>query len=328
MGQRHRNLFDEITSMANLRRAYALTSSGKRCTHGYLDFKEESEPRLAALQEALQSSRYSPEPPREFMVYEPKQRAISALGFTDRIVQHALHLVIGPIFDRVLMGRCYACRVGRGTHAGVRAVQAELRALGACEGQEVYFLKTDFRSYFANIDRPTLWREIERKISCRRTLGLIERFTPRSGVGLPIGNLTSQLWANVYGHIFDRWLVSQGIRCWHRYMDDVVVLRQEWEGLVELLKRAEEFAAETMRLTFSRWMVARYDRGINFLGYRIWPTHKLLRKSSVVRARRALRHFERAGDTEGRRRFLGAWLGHARWADSHNLLRSLNLVLS
>ena len=174
MGKRYRNLFDEITSMDNLRNAYALTSCGKRCTRGYLDFKEESEPRLAALQEALRADRYEPDPPREFMIYEPKPRAISALGFTDRIVQHALHSVIGPIFDRVLMGRCYACRVGRGTHAGVRAVQAELRAMGAGEGQDVYFLKTDFRSYFANVDRPTLWREIERKISCRRTLSLIE----------------------------------------------------------------------------------------------------------------------------------------------------------
>lgn len=325
MGKRYRNLFGQLAGMDNLRRAYAFTACGKRGTNGYLDFKEEAEPRLAALQEELWSGRYEPEPPREFMVYEPKPRSISALGFPDRIVQHALHNVIGPIFDRVLMGRCYACRPGRGTHAGVRAVQSELRLLGAGEGREVFFLKTDFRSYFASIDRAVLWREIERKISCRRTLGLIERFTPRIGAGLPIGNLTSQLWANVYGHIFDRWIVGQGMRHWHRYMDDVVVLGAAWRSLVELLKRAERFAAEVMHLTLSRWMVARHDRGINFLGYRIWPTHKLLRRSSVHRARRALRHFARNGDTEGRRRFLAAWLGHARWADSHNLLCSLNL---
>jgi hypothetical protein len=161
-------------------------------------------------------------------------------------------------------------------------------------------------------------------------LDLIERFTPRSGVGLPIGNLTSQLWANVYGHIFDRWLVSQGMYHWHRYMDDVVVLDAAddgWRALVKLLNRARDFAGDNMHLHFSRWMVAHWARGVNFLGYRIWPTHKLLRRSTVMRAKRCLHHFARTGDEVGRQRFLAAWIGHARWADSHNLLKSLGLAI-
>lgn len=331
MGKRHKHLFEQIVAMDNLRAAYLLTARGKRGTYAYLEYKEHAEPRLAALHAALTAGTYTPEPPREFMVYEPKPRAISALTFSDRIAQHALCRVIGPIFDRVLMGRCYACREGRGTHAGVRAVQAELRRLGRSVGPaatppEVYFLKTDFRQYFASIDRPTLWREILRKISCVRTLALIERFTPRLGIGLPIGNLTSQLWANVYGHIFDRWLVAQRALRWHRYMDDVVILGTCWRTLADLLRRAEIFVREAMGLRFSKWMVAHCARGVNFLGYRIWPTHKLLRRASVTRARRKLRHFVRTADTEGRRNWLAAWSGHARWADSRNLLRSLCLL--
>jgi hypothetical protein len=314
--------------MDNLRTAFSLTRRGKGNTLGFLEYKEDAEVRLFELHEALASGSYTPAPPAEFIVYEPKPRQISALRFPDRVAQHALCRVIGPIFDSTLLSRCYACRVGRGTHYGVLAVQSELRRMLAAQG-DLYFLKTDFRHYFASINRPRLWREIERKISCRKTLELIERFLPREGCGLPIGNLTSQLFANVYGGIFDRWMVSQGVRHWHRYMDDVVVLGgAEWRPMVQLLKSAESFARDEMGLGLSRWMVANYERGINYLGYRIFPTHKLLRKSSVIRARRKLRVFERRGNTEARSRFLASWMGHASWADSHNLLSSLNLNIA
>ncbi len=324
MGKRHRNLFSRIISMDNLREAYRLTSLGKRRSLGYLLFKEQAEPELARLAAELAAGTYRPGAPREFRVYEPKPRLISAMPFRDRIVQHALHSVVGPIFERTLMGRCYACRKGKGTHAGADAVQAELRAVIATHGT-CHFLKTDFRAYFASIRRAALWQEIERKISCVGTLRLIEAFTPRTGTGLPIGNLTSQLWANVYGHVFDRWLVTQGALRWHRYMDDVVILGTDAGTLRSLLHQAREFASATMGLDLSRWMVAHWQAGVNYLGYRIWPTHRLLRRSSVVSARRKLRAFARHGDDGARQRFLGAWLGHAQHASTHNLLQSLNI---
>jgi hypothetical protein len=326
VGKKFRNLFTSIATEENIREAYRKTSLGKRLTPGYLLFKEESEAGLALLLRDISSGIYLPEPPAEFMVYEPKPRKISALKFRDRVAQHALCNVIEPLFDDTLMGRCYACRSGSGVHHGVVSVQAELRRAIRCHGGEgVYFLKTDFAKYFPSIHRPTLWREIERKVSCRRTLQLIEVFLPRDGSGLPIGNLTSQLFANVYGAIFDRWLVAQGVLTWHRYMDDVVVIGHDWRSMVDLLRRAEDFAATAMHLRFSRWMVAHHSRGINFLGYRIFERYKLLRKSSVRGARRKLRHFARRGDHAARARFLGAWLGHASWADARNLISSLQL---
>lgn len=325
MGQRYKNLFPSIIAMDNLRAAFNLTWRGKRNTLAYLQYKEQAEVNLLTLQDAFASGSYVPAPPREFVIFEPKPRQISALSFSDRVAQHALCRIIGPIFERVLMSRCYACRVGMGTHYGARRVQAEMRRLLRDNG-DLYFLKTDFKQYFASINRARLWVEIERKISCKPTLALIERFLPRTGQGLPIGNLTSQLFANLYGHIFDRWLVAQGALRWHRYMDDVVVLGgAQWKPMVELLRKAEEFAAQEMGLRLSRWMVAHYSKGVNFLGYRIWPTHKLLRRSSVVRAKRKLRCFAKHNDTEGLQRFTASWMGHASWADSHNLLTSLNL---
>jgi hypothetical protein len=261
-------------------------------------------------------------------IFDPKKRLISALPFRDRVAQQALCLIIAPIFDRALLPRAFACRPGKGTHAGVTQLQAELRRL-ARDGAPVYFLKTDFRAYFASIQRPVLWRLIEAKISCAATLALIEAMVPRQGVGLPIGALTSQIFANLYaGAALDRWLQQTlGERFWFRYMDDVVVLGMSADHLRRVKQSIEDFSKAELGLTFSKWLIASIARGVNFLGYRIWPSHKLLRKNSVVRARRKIAAYRAAGDDGRIEKFLTAWRGHAQWADSANLMRSLGLAI-
>lgn len=328
MAKRFRNLIGAIVAPANMAKAYRLTSAGKRLTPGYLAFKEFAPLSLAELAREMADGTYVAGSPREFHIFDPKKRLISALPFRDRIAQQALCLVIAPIFDRALLPRAFACRPGKGTHAGVVQLQSELRRL-AKGGAPVYFLKTDFRSYFASIDRPVLWRLIEAKISCAATLRLIEAMVPREGKGLPIGSLTSQIFANLYaGATLDRFL-SQDLRepYWYRYMDDVVVLGTDSAHLRDLKDRIERFARERLGLTFSKWRVASAARGINFLGYRIFAGHKLLRKQSVTRARRKIRTYRAAGDEARLNKFLAAWLGHARWADSANLVASLGIEL-
>lgn len=221
------------------------------------------------------------------------------------------------------MPQAYACRKGKGMHSGAVRTQAMMRRVGR-DGGAVYALKTDFSKYFYSVDRATLWRRIVAKISCRHTLWLIERFTPRTGRGLPIGNLTSQLWANVYGTAVDRFLgQTMGVSNFTRYMDDIVVLGRSRGFLHELRSWLEMFCRHALGLTFSKWSVAPVGAGVNFLGYRIFPTHKLLRRDSVRRAKRKIRAHTIARDTQALRFFLAAWMGHAQWADSHNLLRSL-----
>jgi retron-type reverse transcriptase len=325
MGQKHKHLFDQITDPDNLWKAYRKASRGKRSTMGYLLFKQDDGANLSSLRQRLMDGSYTPGKPRTFMVFEPKPREISALPFTDRVAQHALCNIIEPIFDRVFLPQSYACRTGKGTHAAANAVQAMLRRQIAA-GREPWVLKTDFSRYFASVRRDVLHAELARKISCKRTLDLLRRFIPADGCGLPIGNLTSQLSANVYGHAFDRWLVHQvGVTRFARYMDDVVVIGLSREAMALLQMQARGFAQASLGLRFSHWSVQHWRRGVNFCGYRIWPTHKLLRKSSVTRARRKLREFAASGDTDARSKFLAAWLGHAGWADSHNLVKKLGV---
>lgn len=321
MGQRYKNLFDSVISKDNLWLAYQKASKGKRNTAGYLQFHANEGANILALHKALKNGTYRPGKPRLFVVHEPKPREISALPFVDRIAQHALCNVIEPIFDKVFLPQSYACRTGKGTHSAAVAVQAMLRKTPGA-----WILKTDFSKYFASINREVLHKEIRRKISCTETLELIEKFIPRSGVGLPIGNLTSQLAANIYGHMLDRWLLHKvGIKQFARYMDDVVVIGRSKEAMRLLQVHMESFARVSMGLRFSHWSVQSVGQGVNFCGYRIWPAYKLLRKRSVAGAKRKIARYTKANDKEKLDKFLAAWRGHAQWANAHNLLTRIGV---
>ena len=320
MSKKYRNLMPEIVSPANMRAAFRRAARAKRQTWGYLEFREFSEVNLARLAETMALGRYVPDPPRVFTIYEPKARLITAPSFRDRVAQHAICAVISPIFDATLLPRTFACRVGMGTHAAARTVQADLRRAGAGAA----FLKTDFSRFFPSIDRAVLHWLIRAKISCAATLSLLEAIIPPEGVGLPIGALTSQLFANVYGGVVDRFLLGERReKAWVRYMDDIVVIGRDQARLHDLRRSLEVISAERLGLRFSRWSVAPVSRGINFVGYRIWASHKLLRRQSVVDARRKIRRMRATGDEQALTRFLASWRGHASHADAHNLLRSL-----
>jgi hypothetical protein len=323
--RRFRNLIDRITDDGNMREAYRLTARGKRLSSGYLDFKEYDALNLAHLAGDMASGEYVEGAPHQFLIHDPKQRVITALPFRDRIAQQAACLVLAPIFDAALLPRAFACRPGKGTHAGVMQLQAELRRLG--RDGPLHFLKTDFSRYFASIQRDVLWQLIDAKISCAGTRRVLEAMIPLTGIGLPIGSLTSQIFANYYaGATLDRHLQQTlGESWWYRYMDDLVVLGRDPGHLRALKVEIERFSAERLGLRFSKWSVAPVSRGINFLGYRIWPTHKLLRRDSVIRARRKIAFYRATGQADRLDKFIAAWRGHAQWADSRNLIRSLGL---
>jgi retron-type reverse transcriptase len=328
MAKKFRNLIGDITSDANMRQAFRLTSRGKRLTAGYLEFKEFSILNLEDLASTMRDGTYRPGAAQEFRIYDPKERLISALPFEDRVAQHAVCAVIGPIFEATLLPRTFACRTGKGTHAAATALQSDLRRL-SLDGQALYALKTDFSRYFYSIERGALWRLIDAKISCRATSLLLESMLPRSGIGLPIGSLTSQIFANIYGGVVDRHLQQTiGERFWYRYMDDIVVLGNSVEHLRKVRQSIEDLSRDSLGLRFSKWSIQPVGRGVNFVGYRIWPTHKLLRRDSVVRARRKIRAYRAAGDHDHLQRFLASWLGHAGWADSRNLVRSMGGILT
>lgn len=323
MAKKYRNLIELIVSDKNLKLAYKKTIKGKSYDYGALKFKEFLEINLKKLAEDIRNGKYKPSPSREFYVFEPKKRLISAISFRDRLVQHALCNIIEPIFDKTFLPRSFACRRGKGAHVGVKQLQAELRLMH--KKGPVFFLKTDFSKYFHSIDRKILFKQISSKISCRSTLQLIKSIIPLDKIGLTIGCLTSQLFANIYGSILDRYMQQQlKVKIWYRYMDDIVVLSDSKQHLNYLKDSIQQYSFDHLKLTFSKWSISNIQRGVNFLGYRIWPTHKLLRRQSVIRAKRKITSMRNKNKIVELERFLAAWLGHASWANSYNLIKYLH----
>lgn len=319
MVKKYKKLIDKIISLDNLRNAYINTSRGKKLTYGYLEFKEYAEANLILLQQELADGAYRIGDYRNFTVFEPKPRLISSLEFKDRLVQHALCNVIAPIFEKTLLPYTFACRIGKGTHAGVKYIQSKLRSTNS-----KYFLKTDYSKFFPNINRSILHERIERKISCKHTLDIIREIVPVSGNGLPIGSLTSQLFANVYGGIADRYIhFNLGCTEWARYMDDIIILGNNKEELLDNYHKLNVFSKENMNLNIGKWQVSPTSKGINFLGYRIWNTHKLLRKDSVLRAKRKINRYIKNNNIELLDKFIASWSGHSQWADTNNLFNWL-----
>lgn len=322
MGKKHKRLIEAVASYDNLILAAYKARKGNPSSVGGMVYMDYLEANSELISDSIRNGTYKPGKHKEFVIFEPKRRLISALPFKDRVVQHAINNIIEPIFEATFYSQSYGCRAGKGTHSGAihcQAMQRRLSKKGA-----VWVLKTDFSGYFYNIDREVLSKRIRAKISCPEALRLIELFVPATGTGIPIGNLTSQLFANVYGTIADEWLLHHAKRKhFIRYMDDIVIFGSSKAEMLKLKDEFELFCKEEMKLNLSKWSVSSLSQGVNFLGYRIWPTHKLLRRQSVSTAKRKIKHYTKHNQSEKLSRFLASWLGHAKWADSANLIKTL-----
>lgn len=316
--KRHKNIFNKIIDPNNFYEAYRKTSLGKKDKIEYLKFYQWEHRNISELIKDITDGSYIPSEPTHFPVFDPKPRSIVALKFRDRIVQHAMFALLNPIFNKTFLPNSYACRVGYGAHRASRDVQSSMRKY---EGG--WYLKTDFSKYFKSIRRDIVWEEIDKKIGCNKTKRLIEKFVPRDGVGINIGELMSQLLANVMGNKVDMFIKHNlKVKCFYRYMDDIVLFGNRKEEMVEIKNKLEEFCND-LGLRFSKWMIKPLRTGINFVGYRIWKTHKLIRKDSIQRSKRKLKRLK----GEDLKMFIGSWNGHIKHANSYNLRKKLGLVV-
>ena len=318
------NLYTEIYDYRNLYHAFLLAQRNKRSKADVLKFAYKLEENLHGIQQDLLYKTYEPGEYKEFYVYDPKTRLIMAAPFRDRVVHHALCNVIEPIFERRFIDASFACRVGRGVDAGVEQVEKYLRITRHKYGNKVYCLKCDISKYFQNIDKTILKAILFKKIRCRETRWLINKVldsTPGK-TGIPVGNLPSQLFANVYLNELDHFLKEDmKIKYYVRYMDDFIILHEDKKFLHNLWKIIEKFLADKLRLRLNRkTAIFPVSQGIDFLGYRIFINRKILRKQYVKRMKRMIKHFEREYKA-GRMRLeyiqqvLASWRGRSARAD-------------
>lgn len=326
-------LYERIYPFDALEAAYCRARSGHRGTAEVLQFERDLEGELIQLSNELIWGEYRTGPYRTFHVHEPKRRLVAALPFRDRVLHHALVAQLEPIWEPRFIHHSYACRRGRGLHRGADTAQRWLREVQRRYGR-AYVLKADVSKYFASIRHDVLLALIARHVRCRRTLDLCAHIVDTWRPGLPIGNLTSQLWANIYLHELDD-LVKQrlGVRRYMRYMDDWLVVHHDKAYLHGLRRTLTEWLGDTLGLALNRKtqvypVGGARGRALDFLGYRIWPTHRKLRKSSVRRMGRRMRWLARryARGEIGRDAIdarVQSWLGHARHADSYRVRRDV-----
>ena len=321
--KKYKNLMDEVTDIENIRRAYKQASDGNNKENAsYLIFKEYEAFNVYKLQRELIEGTYVIGEYYTFPMYEPKLRIISALPFRDRVVQHAINNVINPIFEKLFYSSSYACRPNKGTHKCVKKVQSDIRRLS--NNGNVYALKMDFSKYFKSINSVILIKEIQRKIKDKKLLTLICQFIDEQGI--KVGNLLSQLFANIYGHIFDRFIKTKiKSKYYYRYMDDTLILSNSKLELQNIQKQLQIFSRLYMKLKFSKWYIVDVEmQSINFIGYRIRKSYKLIRKDSVIRAKRKIKKYLCNNEKLKLRRFLASWKGHIAIADSINLKNYIN----
>lgn len=287
---------------------------------------------LGRLQMELLWGTWLPGPYRSFLVYEPKRREILAAPYRDRVAQHAICNICGPIWDRSMIFDSYACRLGKGTHAGADRVQRWLR--GMAPDGDIWVLKMDISKYFASIRHDLAKAVVRDKISCAATLHLLDAVVDSAAsshgpaCGIPVGNLTSQWIANLVGSRIDQWAKRElRLKRYIRYMDDMVVLVRAKAQAIEIREAFAEYLA-ALGFTFSKASVLPIAAGINFLGYRIWPHKRLLRKNSVRRMRRRMRmmawlYSKGEMTLEAIRQHIAAWAAHAGHANSYNSQRQI-----
>lgn len=340
MARTHGHLYDAVCGFGNLLAAYRRARRGKRHRAAVQRFEQDLEGNLLRLQQELRDETYQVGRYHVFDIYEPKPRAVAALPFRDRVAQHSLIAQLEPLFERGFIADSYACRPGRGMHRGADRTQAMLRAVKRKHGR-VYVLKADVKSYFAHVDHGVLMALLRRRVRCRPTLALCQRILDSFGetmdgrrIGMPIGNLTSQLFANIYLDALDHY-VKRDLKWRHylRYMDDFVLIGPDKAALHTALARIRCFLAEQLRLHLNRKtqifpVALRNGRGLDYLGYHLWPTHRRLRKASIARLiytlKRSQRDYWRGHlDWKRLRARIQSWLAHARHAQTYGLRRRL-----
>lgn len=311
------NLYEQIISPDNLRKADVLARKGKKLSYGVMVHDRNREANILALHDMLKNKTFRTSEYDIFLIHEPKEREIYRLPyFPDRIVHHAVMNILEPIWVNIFTGDTYSCIKGKGIHAAVRKLKQELTDV---EGTR-YCLKLDVRKFYPNIDHDILKAIVRRKIKDKELLWLLDEIID-SAAGVPIGNYLSQYFANLYLAYFDHWVKEElQVKYYYRYADDIVILSNNKPDLHTILKHIKCYLNDNLKLEVKHnYQVFPVDaRGIDFLGYRFYHSHILLRKSIKQRFARAVSR--KGGNIM---QVHAAYWGWAKHCNSKNLLKKL-----
>lgn len=363
---------DHLYSFRSLHDAYISCRRRKRNTINALRFEASLFDNLVDLRETLSDGYYKPSRYVCFIAKQPKFREIFAADFRDRVVHHLLVPQVEKIFEPKFIHDSYACRVGKGTHAAMQRLKAFMNMTTKGGRVAAWFMQLDIRSFFMSIDREILLQILSRHVRDARLIDLAKKIVlqdctkdfvykgdPRllhgilhhkslfhipAGKGLPIGNLTSQFFGNVYLNELDQFVKhTLKVRHYLRYVDDFILLDKSPDFLLELKQRLADFLEERLALELkAEFTLKRVSEGANFLGYIVRPDYVLMRNRVIGNLRARLKVFQdemvqylevkeqqfihihlRDEKVRKLRQTFASYLGHFRHANAHRLVSSL-----
>jgi retron-type reverse transcriptase len=327
------NLYPEAYNLSNLILAWREARKGKTKKFYVVEFETNLIENLLQLQKELKEQTYNPLPLKTFILCDPKTRKISKSAFRDRVVHHALVRIIEPIFDKTFIYDFCANRKAKGNLFAIQRFELFKRKVTNNLKTEAFCLKADIKHYFQEVTHEALINLIRRKINDEKIIWLINQilangFTEK---GMPLGNLTSQFFANVYLHELDYFAKHKlKAKYYIRYVDDFVILHFSLEQLKIWKNEIDEFLRKKLKLELhpEKSYISSLSKGIDFVGFRNFYYSKLLRKRNVKKMLKKIEEYKEGGVSKEKllESFQG-WQAYAKWADTYNLRKRACLIV-
>ncbi|KKM98854.1 hypothetical protein LCGC14_1153720 [marine sediment metagenome] len=345
----YNKLYEKLCSKENLISAFKKARKGKRRKNYVINFESNLDKNINILQKQLKDKKYYPSRLSKFVIRDPKTRTIHSSIFRDRIVHHAIINIIQPIFEKIFIHDSFASRKNKGTHIAVKRFEYFVRKVSS-NGKKInspytnnsikgYVFKADIKHYFDTIDHNILINILRKKIKDKELIKLIiivlYNFESQvKGKGLPLGNYTSQFFANVYLNNLD-YFVKHNLKAKYyiRYVDDFIILDKDKNVLLDLKDKIEKYL-KNLRLELhpDKSEIHALRNGITFLGYRIFYHYKLLRKRNIRYFRnkfnKKLELYSRGEiSKENLESFLQGWNGYSNFANTYKFNKKFENLL-
>lgn len=321
--------YSNLISLENLFQAWGEFRKGKGKRTNAQVFERHLEDNLFELHESLKNKTYKHGNYYSFYVNDPKQRHIHKAEVSDRVAHHLLYTFLYKLFDKSFIYDSYSCRLDKGTHKGVKRLEAFVRKVSENYTRPCFALKLDIKKFFASVDHEVLLNLLKEKIKDEDIIWLLEQIIysfhsdKGKGKGMPLGNLTSQVFANIYLNELDQFVKHKlRTRCYIRYADDFLFLSRKKEFLYEHIDKLKQFLSNELKLELhpDKIIFRRAEWGIDFLGYVVLPHYVLPRTKTKRRVFKKLKENINSSSFE---QSFQSYLGYLKHADAYRITQRL-----
>lgn len=317
--------YQDIISLENLLLAWKEFRLGKKNRKDVLVFERNLMENIISLHQTLLKKDYRHSSYEAFSVADPKPRNIHKASVQDRLLHHAIYRVLYPFFDRTFIADSYSCRYNKGTHKAIDRFRAFSYKVSKNNTRTVWILKCDIRKFFASIDQNILMDILERYIPDKDIVNLLREivgsfYSTKKAVGLPLGNLTSQLLVNIYMNEFDQFVKHRiKVKYYIRYADDFVFLSDDKEWLDFILPKISAFLQDKLKLSLhpDKVYIQTMVSGVDFLGWVHFPDHRVIRTATKRRM------YRRIIETQGKRETVASYRGLLSHGNTYMLTKEI-----